>query len=96
MKLLKIKTARFSDIVEKCGTPEVYTLWQKPNTDLRFQSLVKNNRVMTVRQSQSGTDFGEVGFHKCKGATFLAFRKALGRFEGKRIIGIDWELVGTK
>src|SRR5438477_8101769 len=30
MKLLKVKTARFSQVVEKSGKPEVYTLWQKP------------------------------------------------------------------
>ncbi|MEY2527820.1 MAG: hypothetical protein QOE73_2591, partial [Verrucomicrobiota bacterium] len=30
MKLLKIKTARVADVVERAGKPEVYTLWQKP------------------------------------------------------------------
>jgi hypothetical protein len=95
MKLLKVKTARFAALVEKCGRPEVHTLWQKPKTDRHFQSLLKNNRVMTVRSTQSGTDFGEVGFHQKPGARFLAFPKSLKRFEGKRIVGIDWGLVET-
>ena len=93
MKLLKVKTTRFREVIEKCGKPEVYTLWQKPKTDRHFQSLIKNNRVMTVRPSDSGTDFGVVGFHAGKNARFLAFPKSLKRFEGNRIVGLDWELV---
>jgi hypothetical protein len=93
MKLLKVKTVRFTAIVEKCGQPEVHTLWQKPKADRHFQSLLKNNRVMTVRPTESGTDFGEVGFHEKKGARYLAFPKSLKRFEGNRIVGIDWSLV---
>jgi hypothetical protein len=93
MKLLKVKTARFRAVVEKCGRPEVYTLWQKPKIDKRFQSLLKNNRIMTVRPTVSGTDFGEIGFHAKPGARFLAFPKSLKRLEGERIVGIDWALV---
>jgi hypothetical protein len=93
MKLLKVKTARFRIVVEKCGRPEVYTLWQKPKTDRHFQSLLKNNRVMTVRPGESGTEFGEIGFRQGKGARYLAFPKSLKRFEGERIVGIDWALV---
>ncbi len=93
MKLLKVKTTRFTIIVEKCGRPEVYILWQKPKTDRRFQSLLKNNRIMTVRTTESGTDFGEVGFYQKQGARHLAFPKSLKRFEGHRIVGIDWGLV---
>jgi hypothetical protein len=93
VNLLKVKTARFAVVVEKCGPPEVHTLWQKPKTDRHFQSLLKNNRIMTVRQTESGTDFGEVGFHQKPGARFLAFPKSLKRFEGQRIVGIDWSVV---
>ena len=93
MKLLKVKTSRFRVVAEKCGQPQVYTLWQKPKTDRHFQSLLKNNRVMTIRPSESGTDFGIVGFCEQKGARYLAFPKSLKRFEGERIVGIDWSLV---
>jgi hypothetical protein len=93
VKLLKVRTSRFTAVVEKCGRPEVYTLWQKPKADRHFQSLLKNNRLMTVRPTESGTDFGEVGFHLKNGARFLAFPKSLKRFEGDRIVGIDWALV---
>jgi hypothetical protein len=93
MKMLKVKTARFAVVVEKCGTPEVYTLWQKPTADRHFQSLLKNHRVMTVQQSESGTDFGVAEYCKRPGAIYLAFPKSLKRFEGKRIVGIDWELL---
>jgi hypothetical protein len=93
MKLLKAETARFSRIVEKCGQPNVYTLWQKPAADQRFQAQLKNNRVMTVQKSQSGTDFGIIGFKESKGARYLVFPKSLKQFVDKRVVGIDWTLV---
>ena len=93
MKLLKIKTARFSQIIEKCGKPQVYTLWQKPSADRHLQAQIKKTRVMTILKSESGTDFGIVGFKESKEARYLIFPKSLKRFAEKRIIGIDWALV---
>jgi hypothetical protein len=93
MKLLKIKTARFSQIIEDCGKPSVYTLWQKPSADRHLQSQIKNNRMMTILKSESGTDFGIVGFKESKEARYLVFPKSLKRFSEKRIVGIDWALV---
>jgi hypothetical protein len=93
MKLLEVKTARFSQVVERCGKPQVYTLWQKPSTDRHLQSQLKNDRVMTILKSESGTDFGMVGLKESKDARYLLFPKSLKRFADKRIIGIDWALV---
>jgi len=93
MKLLKTKTIRFSQIVGKCGQPNVYTLWEKPAADRRFQAQLKNSRVMTVQKSESGTDFGTIGFKERKGARYLVFPKSLKRFADKRVIGIDWARV---
>jgi hypothetical protein len=93
MKLLKVKTTRFRVVVGQCGRPEVYTLWIKPKADRRFQMMLRNNRVMTIKPSETGTEFGVVGFRKEKNARYLAFPKSLKRFEGLRIIGIDWSLV---
>ena len=96
MKLLKVKTARFAQVVEKLGQPEVYTLWQKPAQDRHLQSEIKNNRVMTIQKSDTGSEFGIVGFKEHKGASYLIFPKSLKRFENKRIVGINWDLVKTK
>ena len=93
MKLLKIKTTRFSQIIEKCGKPQVYTLWQKPSTDRHLQAQIKKTRVMTILKSDSGTDLGIVGFKESREARYLVFPKSLKRFAEKRIIGIDWALV---
>jgi hypothetical protein len=93
MRLLKTKTIRFSDIVEECGQPNVYTLWERPTADRRFQAQLKNNRVMTVQKSESGTDFGIIGFKERKGARYLVFPKSLKQFADKRVIGIDWARV---
>jgi hypothetical protein len=96
VKLLKVKTARFADAVAGCGTPAVYTLWQKPATDRIFQSLLKSNRIITVLKTESGSDFGVVGFKERKGAIFLAFPKSLRRFTENRIVGINWALVKSR
>jgi hypothetical protein len=93
MKLLNVKTARFAQVVEKCGEPNVYTLWQKPRVDRYLQSEIRSNRVMTVQKSESGTEFGIVGFKDRKGASYLVFPKSLKRFESKRVVGINWELI---
>jgi hypothetical protein len=93
VKLLNVKTVRFAQVVEKYGQPEVYTLWQKPAQDRHFQSQIKNNRVMTIQKSETGTEFGIAGFEERKGASYLVFPKSLKRFENKRIVGINWELV---
>jgi hypothetical protein len=93
MKLLKTKTARLSHVIEKCGKPQVYTLWQKPSTDRHLQAQLKNNRVMTILKTESGTDFGIAGFKERKGATYLVFPKSLKQFTDRRVIGIDWTLV---
>ena len=94
MKLLKVKTALFSRVVAKCGKAQVYTLWQKPAADRHLQAQIKKNRVMTILKTESRTDFGIVGFKERKSATYLIFPKSLKRFADKRIIGIDWSLVG--
>jgi hypothetical protein len=93
MKLLEIKTARFSHVIEHCGKPQVYTLWQEPSADRHLQSQIKNNRVMTILKSESGTDFGIVSFKESREARYLIFPKSLKRFAEKRIIGIDWTFV---
>ena len=96
MKLLKVKTARFARVLEKAGKPEVYTLWQKPAQDRHLQSEIKNNRVMTIQKSEAGSEFGMVRFKEYKGASYLIFPKSLKRFENKRIVGINWDLIKTK
>ena len=93
MKLLKTKTARFSQVIEECGKPQVYTLWQKPSADRHLQAQIKKTRVMTILKSESGTDFGIVGFKETREARYLISPKSLKRFVERRIIGIDWGLV---
>ena len=92
MKLLKTKTARFSAVIEDCGKPQVYTLWQRPAADHHLQGQIKKHHVMTILKSESGTDFGLVGFKESKEARYLVFPKSLKHFTDKRIVGIDWAL----
>jgi hypothetical protein len=92
MKLMKVKTARFAEVVEKCGQPQSYTLWRKPKNDPQIKKLLGQNRIMTIRRG-AGADFGEVGFHTAKSTIYLEFPKSLKRFEGQRIVGIKWDMV---
>ena len=92
MKLVKVKMARFTEVVEKCGEPQSYTLWRKPTDDPQLKKLLAQNRIMTIRRG-AGADFGEVGFHKAESTIYLQFPKSLKRWEGQRIVGIKWELV---
>jgi hypothetical protein len=48
---------------------------------------------MTVQRSESGTDFGIIGFKERKGATYLVFPKSLKSFADKRVVGINWALI---
>jgi uncharacterized membrane protein len=57
MKLLKVKTARFAVVVEKCGQPEIHTLWLKPEKDKRFQVQVKNSGENQETQVQVSLTF---------------------------------------
>ena len=93
MKLLEVKTARFAVVIEKCGAPEVYTLWVKPEADRRFQTLIKGHKIMTIQTTDAGTEFGVADYCERKGARYLSFPKSLKRFEQRRIVGINWDLV---
>lgn len=95
MKLLKVKSTRFALVVEKSGAPQVYTLWQPPKKDRHLQSQIRQSRIMTIHQTETGADFGCVGFIERKGAIYLEFPKSLKRFADQRIVGIKWELVKT-
>ena len=48
---------------------------------------------MTIQRTDSGTEFGIVGFKQTKDARYLVFPKSLKRFENKRVVGINWDLV---
>jgi hypothetical protein len=92
MKVLKTKTARFALIVEKCGAPHTYTLWQEPKKDRHLQSQIGRGHIMTIERTESGREFGVVGFMERPGALYLEFPKSLKRFADRRIVGIKWEL----
>jgi hypothetical protein len=93
MKLLNAKTVRFSLIVEACGLPCVYTLWQSPKKDRWLQDQIRQVRIITIQRSIGGTEFGGVGFIERRGAIYLVFPTSLKQFRDRRIVGIKWELV---
>jgi hypothetical protein len=90
-----MSTARFTKVVEKCGRPELYLLWMKPEKDGAFQKHVKSHRIMTVHQQVAGSkkDFGEVGFHPGNTVQYLVFPRSLRAFAEQKIVGIDYTLL---
>ena len=89
------KSVRFAAVVEKSGRPEPMTLWQGPEKDKRFKKALAEQRLMTIKQENAGTkkDFGLVGFWKDKKTSYLLFPRSLRQYEGKRVIGIKYDLV---
>jgi hypothetical protein len=90
-------TVRFSQAVQIAGTPEPYTLWLDPAKDRTFQAALKDHRVMMVHQKGAGTtsDWGEVGYEKRHAGVLLVFPKSLKNLEGKRVVGIKYELLAA-
>ena len=71
------------------------TLWSDPTNDKAFQRALKQERILSVHQTLVGSrkDFGEVGFVKAAGVTYLEFDKSLKEFAGRRVVGIDYSLL---
>jgi hypothetical protein len=92
-----VKTARFSNVVEKCGKPEAYLLLMDPAKDRTFQAALKAQRVMTVFQEAVGTktDRGEIGFQPGRNRQFLLFPKSLRPFAGRAVVGIKYDLLAV-
>jgi hypothetical protein len=90
-----VQTVRFTKIVDEIGKPEPYTLWLPPEKDRQFQAAIKAHRVMTVHQENTGSakDFGEIGFAEDVQGNCLVFPKSLKRFEGRRVVGIRYDLL---
>lgn len=90
-----MKTVRFQKVVESSGKPEPHLVLVAPAKDSELQRAIKSGRLMTVFQASVGqkTDHGEIGFHAGPSRQFLIFPKAVARFEGRRVVGIKYDLL---
>lgn len=89
------KTVRFAELVKAAGKPYVATLWTDPKSDRHFARAVRENRVLTVCQPV-GThkkDFGVVGFHEEKNASYFVFPKRLRAHPESQVVGIKYDLL---
>lgn len=89
---------RFAELVKAAGNPYVATLWTNPKSDRHFTRAVRENRVLTVRQPV-GThkkDFGVVGFHEEKNASYFIFPKRLRAQPETQVVGIKYDLLVPK
>jgi hypothetical protein len=95
MKGSESGSARFAALVKAVGRPHAVTLWTRPEDDPEFMRAVRDERVVTITQSNVGQrkDYGEVGFIQKPGTAYLVFPKSLKGFEGKRIVGINYDLL---
>jgi hypothetical protein len=90
-----MNTVRFSEVVNSSGRPDTHLLLTAPAKDKELQAAIKANRVMTVYQGlgSTKTDYGTIGFAEGSSRQFLLFPKTLKSFEGKRVIGIKYDLL---
>lgn len=91
----EMKTVRFSQVVAKCGKPVVHDQWLALEQDSALKKAVKESRLMTVHIQTVGStkDYGEVGLVKKGQHMLLVFSKSLAAFEGRRVVGIDYDLL---
>ncbi|MEO6875861.1 MAG: hypothetical protein ABI222_13670 [Opitutaceae bacterium] len=93
-----VSTVRFASVVAKAGRPTPYLAWSAPLKDPAFKTALSQQKVMTIRQQLRGPhkDAGEVGYFPERNIQLLLFPKTLRRFGGKRIVGIDYALLGDE
>src|SRR6187549_2694464 len=86
-------TVRFSVVLRLSGTPKVYLPLADPKQDKNFMRMVRQHRVLSLKQEPTGTkkDFGTVGFVEEKYVSYLVFPKSLIEFVGKRIVGVKYD-----
>src|SRR5438105_14017609 len=91
----RVQQVRFASLVEAAGRPIVYTPWQAPRKDPGFQAALRQNRVVTIDRVNVGAkkDAAEVGFFERDNALYLLFPKSLAAFRGKRIVGLNYDLL---
>jgi len=89
-------TARFKDLVTRCGRPVVHLSWSGPTKDPVLRDAAAANRLLTVNQGGRGgrKDHGEVGLRPGRSVQYLIFPKSLRAFIGRRIVGIDYDALG--
>ena len=90
-----MKTAHFAAVVEAAGKPDTHLLLVSPEKDKALQAAIKTQRVMTVHQELVGNkaDHGTVGFVPGPARQFLIFPKPISKFNGKHIVGINYDLL---
>ena len=54
---------------------------------------IRENRILTVQQNASGSDFGTIGFHEGKNVSYFVFLKALSQGRNTHVIGIKYDLL---
>ena len=90
-----MKSVRFSRVVEASGAPDEHLVLTDPSRDKTLQAAVKACRLMTVFRGARGSKahHGEVGFKVGPIRQYLLFPKSLHRFEGRKVVGINYELL---
>jgi hypothetical protein len=89
-----VKTVRFSHVVASSGTPRPLMVLTDPEKDKELQGAIRAHKVMTVFQDSVGAraDRAIVGFEPGRSRQFLIFPKSLTSFEGRKVVGIKYEL----
>lgn len=90
-----MKTARFVDVVEASGRPDVHILLTRAEDDKVLRAAIRSHRVMTIDQDRlrGKADRGTVGFDPGPSRQFLIFPRSLSQFAGRFIVAIKYDLL---
>lgn len=90
-----MKTARFSDLIKQAGKPSTHLLLVEPKKDSALIRAAKENRVLSVQREIRGArkDSGQVGIFQAEHTQFLVFPHSIGKYSGRKIVGIDFDQV---
>ena len=97
MTVLKIKIVRLRDLMKASGKPVAHVLWIPPEQDPAITLAAEENRVLSVHQlaGVSRKDFGVIGLLLEPGILHFIFPKPLAYAGGTKVIGIDYDLLGS-
>jgi hypothetical protein len=98
VRAFHVKTARFADVVKTGGVPEIHLTWTAPAEDPVLKRAIREHRLMTLHQRTRGArkDYGTVGFEPGPNVQFLVFPKTLRRFAGRKVVGVQYDLFGSR
>ena len=94
MEVVQNRIARFSELIERCGRPEVHSLRTIAGNLAELNSIRRGHRALTViLDDLADATFAVVGMFERTRSVVLVFPKSLKEFVDARIVAVRWDLI---